>query len=52
MGDVAGPGYSEGDNARSNTRMMDNADRPDRIKGKIDITLPDKTNKILILVSY
>ena len=52
MGDAAGPSYSEGDNAKTIARTMDNADGLERAEDKIDITTPDKTNKTPILVSY
>ena len=52
MNNTAGPGCSERDNARTNTRMIGDADRSEGAEGKIDITKSDKTNKTPILVCY
>ena len=50
--DAAGPNYSERDSIVTNTRTIDNTDRSEGVKNKVDIIMPDKTNKTLILVSY
>ena len=52
MSNAARPGYSERDNAGTNAKIMSDADGPEGAKGKVDITMLDKTNKIFILVSY
>lgn len=57
ISDTAGLGCSKRDNARTNTgtgtKMKDDANEPERAEGKVvDITMPNKTNKTLILVSY
>lgn len=51
MGDVTRLGYSERDNAGIGAGTMSDADGLERVKGKLDITTPDKTNKTPILVS-
>ncbi len=56
VGDVAGSGCSEGESARTGAgtgaRTSSDADGPEGAKGKVDITIPNKTNKTPILVSY
>lgn len=54
--DIAGPDYSMGDNGEIGAGIGAGArsdmDGPNRAEGKVDIITLDKTNKILILVSY
>lgn len=55
MGDTVGLDCSKRDGTRTCARTMGNADGPDKpeeTKNKINITILDKINKILILVSY
>lgn len=52
MDDAARPGCSEKDDAGTGTGTMGHIDGLERAKSKIDITIPNKTNKTLILVSY
>lgn len=61
MSDVAGPGSSKRDGARTSagidagtgTGTKDDIDGPKEVKSKVvDITTPNKTNKTPILVSY
>ena len=52
MDDAVGPGCSEENNTRTGTGIMGDADKPEGAEGKVDITIPKKTNKISILVSY
>lgn len=54
--DIARPDYSMGDNAEMGAGIgagvRSDMDGPDGAEGKVDITMLDKTNKTLILVSY
>lgn len=50
--DAAGPECSKRDDTRTGAMMIGNADEPEGIKGKVDITTLDKTNMTPILVSY
>ncbi len=52
MGDAAGVNCSAEDDAGTGAGARGDADGPEAAEGKIDITMPDKTNKTLILVSY
>ncbi len=56
MGDVAEPGCSAGNDAKMgtgiDTGMRGDADRSEEAESKVDITMPKKTNKVPILVSY
>ena len=52
VGDAAGPGWSERDSAETGTGIIDDADRLEGVKNKVDITTLEKSNKIPILVSY
>ncbi len=52
VGDAAGPGCSAGDSAGIDTEVRGDANESEVAEGKVDITTPDKTNKICILVSY
>ena len=52
MGNANGPDYSEGNNARTSAKTMGDADGPEEVEGKIDITILDKTNMTPVLVSY
>lgn len=60
IGDTTEPGRSEGDGTRTGAqidvktgaRTKDDADEPEGVKSKIDITTPNKTNKTPILISY
>ena len=52
MGDATVPGYSERNTTGTGTRTIDDADGLEGAEGKIDIIMPDKTNKLPILVSY
>ena len=52
MSNVAAPGCSEGDGARTGTGMMGDADGLEGRVGKVDITMPDKINKTSMLTSY
>ncbi len=56
VGNIARPGCSAEDGAGTDAGKgagaKGDADGPEGIEGKIDITMPDKTNKIPILVSY
>ncbi len=53
MSDAAGPGCSAGDGASTDTGTgagaRDDADGPEAVEGKVDITTPDKAP---IMVSY
>ena len=44
--------WNKEDNASTSTKTINNADRPEKVEGKVDIIILDKTNKTLILVSY
>ena len=50
--DAAKPGYSEEDGARTGVKIIGDANRPEGVEGKTDIIMPNKTNKISILISY
>ncbi len=56
MGDTARPGYSAGDGAETgvgtDAGARGDADGPEGVIGKVDITTPDKTNKTPILIGY
>ena len=52
MSDAAGLDCSEGNGAETSAKTIDDADRSEGLEGKVNITTPNKTNKILILVSY
>ena len=52
MGNIAEPGYSKENSAKTNAKTMGDTNKPEEAKGKIDITTLDKTNKTFILVSY
>ena len=51
MGDAAGPSSNKGDGADIGIGMIGDADRQEGAEGKVDITMPDKTNKTSILVN-
>lgn len=52
MGNAAGSGYCKGDSARISAGIIDNTDRLEEMEDKVDIIMPKKTNKTLILVCY
>lgn len=52
MDDAAGPGFSKGDSAGTSAGTRGDADEIEEAKGEINITMPDKTHKTPILVSY
>ena len=53
MGDAAEPGYNDvGDGAEAGARTMGDINGPEGAEGMVDITMPKKTNKIPILLSY
>ena len=47
-----GPNCSKKDGAGTGARTIDDANGPEEVEGKIDITMSGKTNKTPILVSY
>lgn len=51
MDDTVGLGCNEGDNFRTSAETMGDTYKSEKAKGKVNITMSDKTNKILILVS-
>ena len=52
MSDIAGPDYSKEDDAKTDAGMIDDTNRPEGAKSKVDITMSDKINKTPIIVSY
>ena len=52
MTDTVELSYSERDNAGTSARTINDANGPKKAKGKIDIIMPNKTNKTPLLVSY
>lgn len=64
IGDIARPSYSKRDSTRTCTgtgagtgagtgfRIIGNANKSEGAKSKVDISTPNKTNKIPILISY
>ena len=52
MNNVARPSCSKKDDTKIGAGTIGDADGPEGAEGTVDITKPDKTNKICILVSY
>lgn len=52
MDEIIQPGYNKGNNIGTDARIMDDINRLEGAKDKINITTPDKTNKSPILINY